>query len=340
MLLEHGDRHPGAMHSFLAILLDKTVVHDDRHLAAQCFDYGILIDGFEARYYPLQAILILNALANGFRHHLACEGGFDFALQGSKIDGQILGTDIAEVAGQRFIQILFSHQTDGLGFANGKGGPAAEQRFHRHPTGTDHQITPRQQSRHIIDITDKLGTILKTGKTLGHAGTADNPYLAGIQIEYFVEQAVAKLPLGAAQATYDGDHRLWVVRRRHRLKLVGLDTVSQHLYARRIDPQIVDNLMGNILTNGNRPIAEGMKGFAGCVYRLTTMYRGDHRGASQLAGHIAAPAGGAGMSMYQLDMVLLNEIDKVEDVPEAAQNAALVESKLEDKTKSRLGQGI
>ena len=46
------------------------------------------------------------------------------------------------------------------------------------------------------------------------------------------------------------------------------------------------------------------------------------------------------MSMYQLDMVLLNEIDKVEDVPEAAQNAALVESKLEDKTKSRLGQGI
>ena len=44
--------------------------------------------------------------------------------------------------------------------------------------------------------------------------------------------------------------------------------------------------------------------------------------------------------MHQLDMVLFDEIDEVEDVPEAAQNAALVESQLEDGAKGRLGQGI
>jgi hypothetical protein len=39
-------------------------------------------------------------------------------------------------------------------------------------------------------------------------------------------------------------------------------------------------------------------------------------------------------------MVLLDEIDEVKYVPEAAQYAALVESKLEDGTKGRFGQGI
>ena len=83
-----------------------------------------------------------------------------------------------------------------------------------------------------------------------------------------------------------------------------------------------------------------MEGFARSVHRLATMNRSDHRGASQLAGHITAPAGGAGVSMHQLNMMLLDEIDEVEDVPEAAQNAALVESQLEDGAKRRLGQGI
>ncbi len=340
MLLEHGDRHPGTMHPLLAILLDKAVVHDDGYLAAQGFDYGILIDGFEAGYYPLQAILILNALPNGFRHHLACEGGFDFALQRGKIDGQILGADIAKITRQSIIQILFGHQTNCLGFTNGKGGPTAEQCFHRYPTGTDHQIATRQQSGHIIDITDKLGTAFETGKALRHLGTADNPHLAGIQIEYLVEQTVTELPFGAAQTANDGNHRLWVVRRWHKLEFVGFDTVAQHLHDRGIDPQIVDYLMGNIFTNGNRPIAECMEGLARSVHRLATMHRGDHRGASQLASHIAAPAGGAGVSMHQLNMMLLDEIDEVKDVPEAAQNAALVESQLEDGAKRRLGQGI
>ncbi len=340
MLLEHGDRHPGAMHSFLAILLDKTVVHDDRHLAAQCFDYGILIDGFEARYDPLQAILILNALANGFRHHLACEGGFDFALQDSKIDGQILGADIAKIAGQRLVQISFRHQTNGPGFTNGKGGPTTEQCFHRYPTGTYHQIAASQQSGNIIDVPNKLGTAFETGKALRNLGTADNPHLAGIQVEHFIEQTVTELPLGATQAPDDGNHRLWVVRHRHRLEFVGFDTVAQHLHYRGINPQIVDYLMGNIFTNGNRPIAESMEGFARSVHRLATMNRSDHRGASQLAGHITAPAGGAGVSMHQLNMMLLDEVDEVEDVPEAAQNAALIESQLEDGAKRRLGQGI
>ncbi|MDT9151083.1 hypothetical protein RSW37_25465, partial [Escherichia coli] len=46
------------------------------------------------------------------------------------------------------------------------------------------------------------------------------------------------------------------------------------------------------------------------------------------------------MSMHQLDMMLLDQIDEVEDVPEAAQNAALVESQLEHLTQSGLGQGV
>ncbi len=340
MLLEHGDRHPGAMHPLLAILLDKTVVHDDGHLAAQGFDYGILIDGFEAGYYPLQAILILNALANDFRHRLAGQGGLDFSLQGSKIDSQILGADIAKITRQSIIQILFGHQTNGPGFTNGKGGPTTEQCFHRYPTGANYQITTCEQGRHIIDITDKLGTAFETGKALRYLGTADNPHLACIEIEHFIEQTVAKLPFGAAQAPDDGNHRLGIVRRWHRLEFVGFDTVAQHLHNRGIHSQIVDNLMGNIFTNGNRPKPKGMEGFARSVHRLATMNRGDHRGASQLAGHIAAPARGTGVSMHQLDMVLFDEIDEVEDVPEAAQNAALVESQLEDGAKGRLGQGI
>ena len=44
--------------------------------------------------------------------------------------------------------------------------------------------------------------------------------------------------------------------------------------------------------------------------------------------------------MHQLDMVLLDEIYEVKDMPEAAQNAALVESKPKDGAKSRFGQGI
>ncbi len=44
--------------------------------------------------------------------------------------------------------------------------------------------------------------------------------------------------------------------------------------------------------------------------------------------------------MHQLDMVLLDEIDKVKDMPETAQDTALVESKLEDGTKGWLGQRI
>ena len=131
-----------------------------------------------------------------------------------------------------------------------------------------------------------------------------------------------------------------IVRRWHRLEFVSFDTVAQHLHDRGIDPQIVDYLMGNIFTNGNRPIAESMEGFARSVHRLATMNRCDHRGASQFASDIAAPAGGAGVSMHQLNMVLFDEIDEVKDVPEAAQNAALVESQLEDGAKSRLGQGI
>ncbi len=340
MLLEHGDRHPGAVHPFLAILLDKAVVHDDGHLAAQGFHHRILIDGLQPGDNPLQAILILNALPNGFRHHLACEGGFDFALQRGKIDGQILGADIAKIAGQRLVQILFGHQTNGSGFTNGKSGSTTEQCFHRHPTGTYHQIAASQQSGHIIDIANKLGASVETGKAIRHLGTADNPHPTGIQIKYLVEQTVTELPFGAAQTANDGNHRLWVVRRWHKLEFVGFDTVAQHLHDRGIDPQIVDYLMGNIFTNGNRPIAECMEGLARSVHRLATMHRGDHRGASQLASHIAAPAGGAGVSMHQLDMVLLDEVDEVKDVPEAAQNTALVESQFEDGAKRRLGQSI
>ncbi|MNW65014.1 hypothetical protein D3C74_433550 [compost metagenome] len=83
-----------------------------------------------------------------------------------------------------------------------------------------------------------------------------------------------------------------------------------------------------------------MEGLAGGVHRLTAMHRGDHGGAGQLAGHIAAPAGGAGVGMDQLDVVLPDEIDEVKHMPEAAQYAALVEPQLEDGPLGGLGQGI
>ncbi|MNC56607.1 hypothetical protein D3C75_1062170 [compost metagenome] len=83
-----------------------------------------------------------------------------------------------------------------------------------------------------------------------------------------------------------------------------------------------------------------MEGLAGGVHRLTAMHRGDHGGAGQLTGHIAAPAGGSGVSVHQLDMVPLDEVDEVKHMPETAQYAALVEPQLEHRTQGGFGQGI
>ena len=64
VLLELGDRHPGAVYPLLAVMLDEAVIHDDRHLAAQGLDHRILIDGFQAGDDSRQAIFGLNTLTN------------------------------------------------------------------------------------------------------------------------------------------------------------------------------------------------------------------------------------------------------------------------------------
>lgn len=46
------------------------------------------------------------------------------------------------------------------------------------------------------------------------------------------------------------------------------------------------------------------------------------------------------MGMHQLDMMLLDEVDEVKHVPEAAQYAALVESQLEYPAQRGLGQSV
>ncbi len=340
VLLEHGDREPGAMHPLFTLVLDEAVIHDDRHLPAQGLDHGILIDGFQPGHDALQIILLQDPLTHWVWHHLGGQRRRDLRLQTGKIDGQIPGADVAEVAGKRLVQILLRHQTDGPGFADGKRRTTAQQRLHRHPTGTDHQIAARHQGGHIVHITDEVDLVLKTGKTRRHLGTADDAHPAGFQIQYLVQQPVAELPLGTAQPTNDGDHRFVVVRYRHGLELVGLDAVAQHLHHGRVHPQVVDDLAGDILAHCHRPIAQRMECLAGGVYRLAPVHRGDHGGAGQLAGDVAAPARGARMGVYKLDPVLADQIDEIEDVPEAAQDAALVEAQPKDRPQSRLGQGV
>ncbi len=138
MLLKHGNRHPGTMNPLLAVMLDKAVIHNDRHLPAQGLDYSILIDRLQPGYYPLQAILSLNALANNVRHTPAGQRRQNLRLQGSEVDRQILGAYVTKVAGQRLRQILFSHQTNRFGLADGKRRAPAQQCLHCDPTSPDH----------------------------------------------------------------------------------------------------------------------------------------------------------------------------------------------------------
>ena len=46
------------------------------------------------------------------------------------------------------------------------------------------------------------------------------------------------------------------------------------------------------------------------------------------------------MGVHKLDPVLADQIDEIEDVPEAAQDAALVETQPKDRSQSRFGQGV